>query len=165
MPKEKLGDDVAVVPPVAAPELAVAPIPPKSEGFAALPPSPAGLNPKGLDAGCDAPAVACAPPKSGLDAAGVVDAAPNSELPPAAPPKRDEVAAGVLVPDDVFAPPKRLEVPELGAPPPPKSGLFGVLLLLFPKLKDMVAGGVQTLVVLSGSGDAPESSRCCLQLC
>lgn len=145
LPKEKLGVDVAVVPPVAAPELAGVPIPPKSEGFAALPASPVGLNPNGLDAGCDAPAVACVPPKSGLDVAGVVDAAPNSELPPAAPPKRDEVAAGVLVPDDalLFALPKRFEVPELAAPPPNR-GLFGVLLPLFPKLKAMTAGSVNT---------------------
>jgi hypothetical protein len=140
LPKEK-PPVAAGAPAVVAPELAVAPAPPKSEGFAAPPASPAGLNEKGLDAGCDAPAVACVFPKSGLDAAGVVDAPPNSVLPPVpAAPKRDGAAAGVLVPADVvlFAPPKRLDVPELAAPPP-NSDLFGVLLLLLLlKLKAIV---------------------------
>lgn len=142
LPKEK--PEVAAGAGPVVPELAAAPAPPKSEGFAAPPASPPGLNEKGLDDGCDAPAVACVLPKSGLDAAGVVDAPPNSEDPPeAAPPKRDGAAAGVLVPADVvlFAPPKRFDVPELAAPLP-NSGLLGVLLLLFPKLKAMVGESV-----------------------
>ena len=140
LPKAKLGAADAVVPPAAAPELAV-PAPPNSEGFAVPPAPPAGPNEKGVEAGCDAPAVVGVLPKSGLLGAGVVVAPPNSEFPPAAPapPKREGAAAGVLVPEDVLllAAPNRFEVPELAAAP--NRGLFGVLvLLLLPKLKAMV---------------------------
>jgi hypothetical protein len=140
LPNEKDGA-AAVVPPVEEPELAPTEAAPKSEGFAAAPLSPPVFpNMKPPEAGCDAPDVACALPKSGgLLAAGVVDAAPNSVAPElAAPlPKRGGAAPGVLEPEfALFAPPNRFVLPGVAAPP--KRGLFGVLLLLVPKLNAMV---------------------------
>lgn len=144
LPKENEGAAVAGVPPVKEAGLPPAAAAPKSEGFAAPPVSPPGLKEKPPDAGCDAPGVACALPKMpGLLAAGVLDAPPNSVDPELAapPPKREEVAPGVLEPEFaallLLAPPKRFEP---GVAAPPNKGLFGVLLLLLPKVKAMMGG-------------------------
>ena len=140
LPNAKEG---AVVPPVVAPEVPPAPAPPNSEGFAAPASPPVFPNEKPPEAGCDAPGVACGfPNRLGLAAAGVLEPPPKSADPEPVvpPPNREGAAAGVLEPEFalVFAPPKRLDVPGVAAPP--NRGLFGVLLLLLllPKLKDMV---------------------------
>jgi hypothetical protein len=143
LPNENDGAAV-VVPPVDEPEVPPTDAAPKSEGFAAPPLSPPVFpNENAPEAGCDAPDVVCALPKSGgLLAAGVVDAAPNSEAPElAAPlPKRGGAAPGVLEPEfalfALFVLPNKFEVPGVAAPP--NRGLFGVLLLLVPKLNAMV---------------------------